>query len=85
MQILVDMLGWIGTVLYLVAYALVSLKKEELDSVLYQGINILAGILLIINTYYWHAYPSVGLNAAWLGIGVLTLGRKYLVRKSHTA
>jgi len=35
--------------------------------------------ILIVNTYYWRAYPSVGLNAAWLGIAVITLGRKYLV------
>jgi hypothetical protein len=85
MQILIDTLGWIGTVMYLVAYALVSLKKVEVDSLVYQGINILAGMLVVINTYYWHAFPSVGLNAAWIGIGMITLGRKYLVRKSHTA
>ena len=47
---LIDTLGWIGTGLYLVAYALVSLKKVEGDSLLYQGINIVAGVLLILNT-----------------------------------
>ena len=47
---LIDILGWIGTGLYLVAYALVSLKKVEGDSLLYQGINIVAGVLLILNT-----------------------------------
>ena len=31
---LIDILGWTGSVLYLVAYALVSLKKAEGDSVL---------------------------------------------------
>ena len=85
MQILIDILGWLGTILYLVAYALVSLKKVEGDSLVYQGINILAGILMIVNTFYWRAYPSLGLNVAWLGIGAMTLGRKYLVRKSHIA
>ena len=81
MQILIDTLGWVGTVLYLVAYTLVSLKKVEGDSLLYQGINIVAGILLIANTYYWRAYPSLGLNVAWIGIAVLTLGRKYAAQK----
>jgi hypothetical protein len=83
MQTLVDLLGWIGTILYLVAYVLVSMKKVEGDSVFFQGINILAGILLIVNTYYWRAYPSLGLNAAWIGIAFFTLGRKYLVRNRH--
>ena len=81
MQILIDILGWIGTVLYLVAYALVSLKKVEGDSTLFQGINILAGVLLITNSFYWHAYPSTALNVAWIGIAIFTLGRKYTVQR----
>lgn len=84
MQLLIDTLGWAGTALYLVAYALVSLKKVEGDSLLYQGINILAGALLIVNTYYWRAYPSLGLNAAWIAIAFLTLGRKYLLRNRYS-
>ena len=78
---MINILGWTGTVLYLVAYALVSLKKVEGDSTLYQGINILAGILLITNSFYWRAYPSAALNLAWIGIGVFTLGRKYAVQR----
>ena len=35
MQIFVDILGWIGAVLYLFAYGLVSLKKVEGDAWLY--------------------------------------------------
>ena len=79
-HILVDILGWVGTILYLVAYALVSMKKVEGDSVLYQGMNIAAGTLLVINTLYLRAYPSAGLNVAWIGIGMVTLGRKWLTR-----
>ena len=45
-NILINILGWTGSVLYLLAYALVSLKKTEGDSLLYQGINIFAGTLL---------------------------------------
>ena len=81
MAIIVDVLGWVGTVLYLVAYALVSVKKVEGDSFLYQGLNIVAGILLVINTFYWRAYPSLGLNAAWIGIALFTLGRKYVAQR----
>ena len=81
MQLLVDILGWAGMTLYLVAYALISLKKVEGDSNLYQGLNILAGILLITNSFYWRAYPSAALNVAWIGIAVFTLGRKYAVQK----
>jgi len=81
MQLLIDVMGWVGTILYLVAYALISLKKVEGDSTLYQGINILAGVLLISNSFYWRAFPSAALNVAWIGIAIFTLGRKYMVQR----
>ena len=81
MQILVDVLGWLGAALFLTAYALVSLKKVEGDSILFQGINIVAGIFLVTNTVYWKAYPSAALNLAWIGVAIYTLGRKYAVQK----
>jgi len=77
---IINILGWTGSVLYLVAYALVSVKKTEGDSVLYQGMNIIAGILLIIYTLSLRAYATTGLNAVWVAIGLLTLGRKWLTR-----
>ena len=77
-RIVIDIVGWTGTVLYLIAYGLVSAKKVESDSWAYQGMNLFAGTLLIINTLYLQAYPSVGLNVAWVGIAMATLGRKVL-------
>jgi hypothetical protein len=75
-EFVVDVLGWVGTVLYLVAYALISSRKVEGDSLLYQGMNIIAGFLLVANTFYWKAYPSLALNVVWIGIGLFTLGRR---------
>ena len=80
MDSIINVLGWTGSVLYLLAYALVSMKKTEGDSVLYQGINIVAGMLLVIYTLYLEAYATTGLNAVWVAIGLLTLGRKWLTR-----
>lgn len=79
-KLLFDTLGWIGSILYLLAYALVSLKKAEGDSLLYQGLNILAGILVVIYTLSLGAYATTALNVAWIAIGLLTLGRKWLTR-----
>jgi O-antigen ligase len=79
-NILIHMLGWTGSILSLLAYALVSVKRAEGDSLLYQGINILAGILLVIYTLVLGAYATTGLNAVWVGIGLFTLGRKWLIR-----
>ena len=78
---IINILGWTGTILFLVAYGLVSSKKVEGDSWWYQGLNIIAGTFLIINTIYLRAYPSAGLNIAWVGIAILTLGRKVWARQ----
>lgn len=75
---IINILGWTGSILYLLAYALVSAKKTAGDSFLYQGINILAGLLLVIYTLALGAYATTVLNVAWVAIGVFTLGRKWL-------
>jgi len=79
-NLIIETLGWIGTVTYLIAYALVSLKKAEGDSVLYQGMNIFAGVLLVVYSLYLKAYATTGLNAVWALIGLYTLGRKWFTR-----
>ena len=79
-KLLIDILGWTGSILYLLAYALVSMKKTEGDSLLYQGINIFAGSLLVAYTLSLGAYATTGLNAVWVAIGLFTLGRNWLTR-----
>jgi len=79
-NLLINILGWTGSILYLLAYALVSAKKTEGDSLLYQGMNILAGIMLVIYTFTLKAYATTGLNTVWVAIGIFTLGRKWLTR-----
>jgi hypothetical protein len=79
-ELFIDILGWTGSVLYLLAYVLVSAKKTEGDSLLYQGMNIFAATLLVIYTLSVGAYATTGLNAVWVAIGLITLGRKWLTR-----
>ena len=79
-QLFINILGWTGSVLYLLAYALVSVKKTEGDSILYQGMNIVAGVMLVIYTLSLGAYATTGLNVVWVAIGLFTLGRKWLTR-----
>ena len=79
-KLLIDILGWAGSILYFLAYALVSAKKTKGDSLLYQGTNIFAGILPVIDTLYLGAYATTGLNAIWVAIGLFTLGRRWLTR-----
>ena len=84
LEFLIDILGWTGSILYLLAYALISAKKTEGDSVLYQGMNIVAGAMLVIYTLSLGAYATTGLNIVWVTIGLFTLGRKWLTRNDRS-
>ncbi len=77
---LINILGWTGSILYLLAYALVSAKKTEGDSLFYQGLNIVAGIMVVIYALYLGAYATTSLNAVWVLIGFITLGRIWFTR-----
>lgn len=78
--VLSDILGWIGAALLLGAYALVSTKTLEGDSVAYQGLNLLGSAFLIVNSAYYGAFPSVGVNVVWIGIAIFAILR---VRARH--
>ncbi|WP_026370964.1 CBU_0592 family membrane protein [Kallotenue papyrolyticum] len=76
LELLIDVLGWLGAAALLLAYALVSTRRLAGDAPAYQGLNMLGGVLLIINSAYHGAYPSVGVNIIWIVIAVLTLARR---------
>ncbi len=74
---LIDAIGWIGAALVLLAYALLSIQWMHGNSFSYQFLNVIGAVMLVINSYYLRAYPSVGVNAAWVGIALLRLLRDW--------
>ncbi len=72
----IDLLGWIGAALLLVAYALVSTEKLRGASVPFQALNISGSALLIANTLYYGALPSALVNTVWIGIAVYTISSR---------
>ena len=50
-------------------------NKSTGNSRTYQGMNLLGATLVLVNSLYYGAYPSVGVNAAWLAIGAYTLAK----------
>ena len=72
----VDVLGWMGAIMLLAAYAAVSMRRMQGDSPIYQVLNLLGSACLIVNTVYYGAFPSAVVNIVWIGIAVYTLARK---------
>ncbi len=76
MELFIDILGWIGSGLYLLAFGLNSARKVKSDSLTYQGMNIFAGIIMTYYTFSHGAYSATALNTVWALIGVATLINK---------
>ena len=76
-RLLLDIAGWVGAGLLLVAYWMVSTKRVLGDSVGYQSLNIVGSILLMANTAYYGAYPSAFVNLVWLGIAAHAIRRRW--------
>ena len=65
--------GWIGMVLILAAYYLISAKKVVGDSRLYQLLNFFGALGIVWNTFVQQAWPAMTLNVVWALIAVKTL------------
>lgn len=74
-RLIVDGIGWVGAVMLLIAYALVSLRGVRGTSAAFQLLNIAGGALLIVNSAYYGAYPSAFLNLVWIGIAIASIAR----------
>lgn len=71
----VDLVGWAGAGLVLVAYALLSAGKLAARGVPYQLMNVFGAVGMLINGYVRGALPSAALNLIWMGIGIYVLAR----------
>lgn len=75
MKLLIEVIGWAGAAMILVAYGLLSAGKMTGRSVSYQVLNVVGALGFIINSGYNGALPSAALNVIWFGIGVAALAR----------
>lgn len=73
MKIVIELIGWLGVAALLLAYALVSTRRLAGDSPPYQWLNLAGSGMLLANSLYNGAFPSVGVNAVWIAIGLWTL------------
>jgi hypothetical protein len=73
MKLLIDAGGWLGAILLLLAYFLVSTKRVSGTSIRYQGLNIVGSVLVGANAFYYTALPSFSINVVWILIGVASL------------
>jgi hypothetical protein len=76
MAILIEVLGWIASVLIVGSYALNITGKLAASSKIYVLANIIGGVFFVVNTYYHKAYPSMFVNVVWVIIAIYMISKK---------
>jgi hypothetical protein len=72
-ELTADVFGWIGMIALLIAYGLISAGRMKAKDGVYQGLNVVGSMGLIVNSTWYGAYPSTALNIVWIAIAVITL------------
>lgn len=75
MNLAIEIIGWVGAAMILVAYLLLSAGRLEARSLAYQGLNLVGAIAFVINSGWNGAIPSASLNVVWAGIALFALIR----------
>ena len=76
MAILIEVLGWIASVLIVGSYALNITGKLPASSKIYVLANIIGGVFFVVNTYFHKAYPSMFVNVVWVIIAIYMISKK---------
>jgi hypothetical protein len=74
-ELAVEIVGWAGATLILLAYLFLSAGKLTGQSLVYQGINIVGAAGFVVNGWWHGAIPSAALNVLWLLIGAFASWR----------
>lgn len=67
-----DIIGWIGMILVLLAYILLSTNKIK-NGLAYQILNLLAGICMAIGLYPKNAWFSFTLQIIWSFVAIIAI------------
>lgn len=80
LEIAVEIAGWAGAALILLAYLLLSAGRLTGQSLHYQAMNVVGAAGFVVNGWWHGALPSATLNVLWLAIGLFAsiriLGRR---------
>ena len=84
-ELAIEIVGWIGAILILLAYLLLSAGRLTGQSLLYQAMNVVGAAGFVVNGWWHRALPSASLNVLWLLIGAIASWRIIRKRGSSTS
>jgi hypothetical protein len=72
-NLLIEIVGWIGAALVVIAYFLITYKKLDRESKIYHAMNLVGGLLTGVNAVINQAYPSAAINVMWVVVAIYGL------------
>lgn len=85
LDLLVEIIGWIGSIEILLAYGLNSYQKIKSDSLAFSLLNLTGGLFLILYTVYKEAFANTFVNLVWALIAMISLGKLYRQKAAKNA
>lgn len=70
---LYSIIGWVGMILIILAYFLLSTKKLKSKSIIYHLLNLLGGAGIIVSAFTTQSWPAMILNIIWMIIAVFSI------------
>jgi hypothetical protein len=83
MEIFIEIIGWVGSLVVVIAYGLNIYQKLRSDSMVFYMMNLTGGLALIVYTVYKAAYASAFINVVWVIIAVVAIIR--VMTRARTA
>jgi hypothetical protein len=84
LDLAVEIAGWTGAGLILLAYLLLSMGRMTGQTPAYQWMNVVGAAGFVVNGWWHGALPSTALNVIWMGIGFFALWRMSQRPRSST-
>jgi hypothetical protein len=81
LDVWMEVAGWAGSAMVVLAYAMLSMNKWKSSDVIYQMMNLAGSTLLIIFTLYKRAFPPATVNTIWAVIALLSVIQIVINRK----
>jgi len=72
-----EQIGWIGFILIVSAYLLLTIRYLDISSAVYHLMNLAGALCLLVNAKHKEAKPLFWLNVVWSLVAVIGLIKLY--------
>lgn len=68
-----EVIGWIGAILFILSYFLLSKGKLKQHEVKYHLLNLSGAICLVVNAFHFNDKANILVNVVWSSIAIMAI------------